>query len=355
MKVLIISDQDGHVPSGIPQMVQQLIGGLLSRGVSVITILPKPSAGLGLYKPAREDYDSQNGRLAVEWLPDSDFSHGRRESLLHYLESLIVKEDVNRILAVGVRKTGFVSGIAARLRGKLFSAILTYRDAFECHLNTPQELDLVTETAKLLIAPNPSVLQHLECFYSFGDRALWLETMPTIVDSECFHREEDLRYRETVSAGQTYVCTTGDINPLVDVAELLDRMVGLMHESVADRWIHVGTIDPNTLMHLSSRLVLLGILKNFALTGVVDRSCYRCLVQGARAFVKPAGEVDTGVGAIEANGWEIPLSLPPEYPIWPLKPCSPRSDSLGQHEPLSSRRSRFEPMSVDAVLERFLQ
>ena len=355
MKVLIVSAQDLHVPSGIPQMVEQIIGGLLSRGVSVTTVLPKPSAGLSLYKPAREYYESQNGRLAVEWLPVSDFSHGTRESLLHYLESLIAEQNVDRILAVGVRKAGFVSGIAARLRGKLFSAILTYRDAFEDHLNAPHELDFVTETAKLLIAPNSFIFQHLECFYKFGDRAFCLEMLPRIVDSESLHLEEDLRYRETVSAGHTYLCTTGDINPRVDVAELLDRVVGLLQEGVADRWVHVGTMDPNTLMHLSSRLVLLGILKNFALTGFVDRSRYRCLVQGARVVVKPGGEVDTGVGAIEANGWEIPLSVPPEYPIWPLKSYSPHSESRGKRESPSSSGSGFKPTPVDAVLDLFLQ
>jgi hypothetical protein len=355
VKVLLISANDLHVPSGIPQMVEQIIGGLLSRGVSVTTVLPKPSAGLSLYKPAREYYESQNGRLAVEWLPIADFSNGRRESLLHNLEGLIAKEDLNRILAVGVRKAGFVSAIAARLRGKLFSAILTYRDAFESHLNAPHELDLVTETARLLIAPNPFVLEHLGCFYNFGDRAYWLEMLPTIANSECFHLEEDLSYRETISASQPYLCTTGDINPRVDVAELLDRVVGLMHEGVAEQWVHVGTTDPNTLMHLSSRLVLLGLLKKFALTGVVDRSRYRCLVQGARVVVKPAGEVDTGVGAIEANGWEIPLSVPPDYPIRPLKRYPPRSDCSDNDRSSSFHTSRFKTARLDAVLDLFLQ
>jgi len=358
LKVLIISAQDWRIPSGIPEVVQQIIGGFLSRAVSVTMILPKPAAGLHLYKPAREYYDSRNGRLDVEWLPDSEFSHGRRESLLYYLESLIVRENLDRILVVGVRRAGFVSAIAARLRGNPFSAILTYRDAFESHLNTPQELELVTETAKLLIAPNPSVLQHLDCFYAFAERAFWLEMLPVSVDaedSEYSPVKEDIRYRETVSAGRPYVCTTGDINPLVDVAELLDRVIGLMHEGVADRWIHVGTIEANTLLHLSSRLVLLGMLKDFALTGVVDRSCYRCLVQGARAVIKPRGEVDTGLGALEANRWEVPLSVPPEYPIWPRKSYPPRSESHVKLEASSSRGNRFTPTSVEAVLDRFLQ
>lgn len=336
-------------------MVNQIIGGLLSRGVSVTAVLSKHLDGLGLYKPATEYYDSKNGRLAVEWLPAADFSHNGRESLLHYLETLIVREDVKHILAVGVHKAGFVSGIAAQLRGKLFSAILTYRDAFECHLDAPYELDLVTEAAKFLIAPNPFVLQHLECFYSLEGRALWLEMLPNLLDSECIDLEEDLRYRENVSRGQTYLCTTGNISPLVDVAELLDRVIGLMHEGVADRWIHVGTMDSNTLVHLSSRLTLLGMTNNFALTGVIDRSCYRCLVQGARVVVKPAGEVDTGVGAIEANGWEIPLSVPPEYPIWPLKPYPPKSEFADPDRLPSSCRSRFTPTSLDVVLGRFLQ
>ena len=334
-------------------MIERIVGGLLSRGVSVITLLPKPSAGLSLYKPAREYYDSQSGRLAVEWLPATDFSHNGRETLLHYLETLIVREDVKHILAIGVRKAGFVSSIAARLRGKLFSAILTYSDAFECHLNAPYELDLVTEAATFLIAPNPFVLQHLECFYSLGDRAFWLETLPNFLDSECIDLEEDLRYRETVSRGQTYLCTTGNISPLVDVAELLDRVAGLMHESVADRWIHVGTMDPNTLMHLSSRLALLGMTNLFALTDILDRSCYRCVIQGARVIVKPAGEVDTGVGALEAKGWQVPLSVPPEYPISPLKSYPPRSEFGGPHRSLSSWR--FKPTSLDVVLDRFLQ
>jgi hypothetical protein len=355
VKVLIISAQELHVPSGIPQMVNQIIGGLLSRGVSVTAVLSKQMDGLGLYKPAIEHYDSKGGRLAVEWLPATDFSHNGRESLLHYLETLIVREDVKHILAVGVRKAGFVSGIAARLRGKLFSAILTYRDAFECHLNAPYELDLVTEAAKFLIAPNPFVLQHLECFYSLGDRAFWLEMLPNLLDSKRINLEEDLRYRETVSLGRTYLCTTGNISPLVDVAELLDRVIGLMHENVADRWIHVGTVDSNTLMHLSSRLSLLGMTDKFALTGILDRSCYRCVIQGARVIVKPAGEVDTGVGALEANGWQIPLSVPPEYPIWPLKPYPPRSEVAGPHRSLSFCTSRFTPTSLDVVLDRFLQ
>jgi hypothetical protein len=355
VKVLIISAQDLHVPSGIPQMINHIIGGLLSRGVSVTAVLPKNPDGLGLYKPATEYYDSKNGRLAVEWLPAADFGHNGRENLLHYLETLIVREDVEHILAVGVRKAGFISSIAARLRGKHFSAILTYRDAFECHLNTPHELDLVTEAAKFLIAPNPFVLQHLECFYSLGDRACWLETLPHDLDSEFIDLEEDLRYRETVSQGQTYLCTTGHISALVDVGELLDRVTRLMHESGADRWIHVGTMDPNTLVHLSNRLALLGMTNHFSLTDILDRSRYRCLVQGARVVVKPAGEVDTGVGAIEANGWEVPLSVPPEYPISPLKPYPHRSEFADPHRSPSSCVNRLQPTSLDVVLDRFLQ
>lgn len=355
MRVLVINAQDLHVPSGIPQMLEQLIGGLLSRGVSVTMVLPKPSAGVSLYKIATEYYNSSNARLVVEWLPAEEFSHGRRESLLHYVESLIANQNVDRILAVGVRKAGFVSGIAAQLRKKVFSVILTYRDAFEGHLNVPQEVEFVTETAKLVIAPNPSVLQHLECFYSFGNRALWLEMMPAVVDSESLQLAEDLRYRENISAGQTYLCTTGDINPRVDVAELLDRVVALMQKGIAGFWVHVGTVFPNTLIHLSSRLVLLGMLKNFALSGVVERSCYRCLVQGARVVVKPRGEVDTGIGAIEANTWEIPLSVPSEYPIWPLKSYPPRAESTDNGAPPFYCGAGFKPTRLDSVIDLLLQ
>jgi hypothetical protein len=262
---------------------------------------------------------------------------------------------MDRVLAVGVRKAGFVSGIVARLRQKPFSAILTYRDAFERHLSAPQELDLVTETAKLLIAPNPFILQHLECFYSLGDRAFWLETLPIVADAESSDPEDDLKYRSTISGGQTYLCTTGHINPLVDVAELLDRVVGFLREGVADRWIHAGTVEPNTLMHLSSRLVLLGMSDRFELTGILDRSRYRCLLQGARVVVKPGGQVDTGLGAIEANGWQIPLSIPPEYPIRPLKPFPPKPVSQAPDSSQPCRRHRLRAVSVDVVLDRFLQ
>ena len=355
MKVLIVSAQDWYVPSGMPQIIQQIIGGLLSRGIAVTTVLPKRSVGLDLYKPAKEYYDSPNGLLTVEWLPEFDFNFANRDRLLHHLETLIVKECVDRILAVGVRKAGFISSIAARLREKLFGIVLTYSDAFESHLNVPQELDVVTEAAKLLIAPNPLILEHLGCFYPLADRAFWLQTPPTILDSECFDAEEDLRYRDATAGGQTYLCTTGNINPLVDVAELLDRAVGLMRDGVADRWIHVGTVDPNTLMHLSNRLVLLGMSDHFALTGVVARSRYKCLIQGARVIVKPAGEVNTGIGAVEANAWQIPLSTPAEYPVLPLKPYLARPESESLHCSRSSRKARFNSVTVDVVLDRFLQ
>jgi hypothetical protein len=71
--------------------------------------------------------------------------------------------------------------------------------------------------------------------------------------------------------------------------------------------------------------------------------------------VKPAGEVDTGFGALEANEWQIPLSVPPEYPIWPVKPYPPGSEDAGPHRSLSSCRNRFTPTSLDGVLDRFLQ
>src|SRR5262249_16135284 len=150
-------------------------------------------------------------------------------------------------------------------------------------------------------------------------------------------------------------CTTGNINPLVDVAELLDRAVALMRDGVADRWLHAGTVDPNTLLHLSNRLVLLGMANNFALTGVMARSRYRCLIQGARMLVKPAGEVNTGIGAAEANAWQIPLSIPREYPIRPVKPYLSRSEPKDARCSRPFRKSRFNLESLDVVLDRFLQ
>ena len=335
-------------------MIQQIIGGLLSRGIAVTTVLPKRSWGLDLYKPAREHYDSPNGILTVEWLPESDFNFANRDRLLHQLETLIVKEDVDRILAVGVRKAGFISAIAARLRQRSFAIVLTYGDAFESHLNVPQELDVVSESAKLLIAPNSFILQHVESFYAIEDRAFRLETPAPIRDSDCFDAEENMRYRDAVSGGRTYFCTTGNINPLVDVAELLDRAVGLMRDDVASRWIHVGTVEPNTLLHLSNRLVLLGMADKFALTDVLPRSRYKCIVQGARVIVKPAGEVNTGIGAVEANAWQVPLSTAVEYPIRALKPYRPLSEAESL---LCARFShgRFNPVCVDVMLDRFLQ
>jgi len=310
---LAIVTPNHQSPSGLPAVVQQMVGKLLRSGADVTLISPKPSSAFPTPGSATETVNHKDGRLALEWWPNEEFRTAQRSRLCFRMEQLFSQKKVDRVLSIGVRQCGFTAVVASRLARISASVFVTYHDAFDGLLKAPHELETVVRFADHIIGTNPEVLSHLLRFYDTVDRGVLLDSRACI--RELALPEGEMDPEEESHDG---VVTTGQLNHSVHLPELLDRVQQAWAEDGVSTWKHAGTVAPETLLQLFRLMTSMGLQDSFSTTGVMSRLRYAQVVRGARRFIRLDGERDTNLAAYEAEAAGIRVSVPESDPFPPL-------------------------------------
>jgi len=253
------------------------------------------------------------------WWPEDEFLVGARQQLVFRIEQLHAEQPLDAILGIGVRRAGFAAAVAGRLTGVPTSIFLTYRDAFQDHFAHPQDLDLVVRHAANLVAANVDVLAHLNAFYPLAEKALWLCAEPQIEPPD---RLQDAAAEPTEARlpfDAPYFVTTGELNEMTHLAELLGRVRERLSGNRNMRWLHVGISAPMTHVTIREQLVLLGLEDRFHEAGTVPRSTYFNLLAGAETWLVADGERNTRISELEAKAWQIRQELPAVAPRSPTQ------------------------------------
>lgn len=308
-RVAMVSPSPGY-PSGLPSIVERLVGEVLREGAEVRLISQKPTAGFPHLEVATETSQALSERLHVEWWPSEEFRVCQRSRLCYHFEQLVHQHRIDRILAVGVKKCGFAAVVAGRLVGVPVSVFVTHADAFSGPLQAPHELETVIESADHLFCTNPAVISFLGRFYDVAGQFVLLDSRACAIElavSETF--------ADTPRDEPGYVVTTGQLNSSVHLPELLRQVQrGLSREGVP-AWKHVGIVQPDTLVPLMRLLTSLGMADDFSLTGILPRAEYAEVVCGAKALIVFDGERDTNLAAYEAEASGVQVTLPEDGPF----------------------------------------
>ena len=325
-RILFLYDCPRH-HSGIPALLQRLVGALVAQGTQLILALPKRPCGIPLYTAAEESYPAGDGQLDILWWPDEFFDVRYREQFVFEIERLHAERPLQRIMALDAR-TGFAAVVAGRLASIPVSVFVTYRDAFSTHYTYPQELDVVTQHADHLVSANPEVPHHLSMFYDVAPKWTLVDTRPTAI--ELATSSEPC---EPVHPDRPYLVTTGMLSELIGLGDLLQRVEQFLSDG-ADEWIHAGTCDASTLLKIGAQLTARGLADRFQILESLHRDQYVALLRAAMVHLVPLGERDTNLAVYESQSWGVRLDLPQRFPF-PALSSPEESDSSSQSDALT--------------------
>jgi hypothetical protein len=263
------------------------------------------------------------------------FRHQGRGRLLYRLEAEISRGGVDRVLAVGVRRAGYVAGLAAHLQGIPFILVATYADAFEHYLSAAVEIEACCANAAAIVVPNDTVAWQLAAFQELGNKCSIVDPDPIEVEPR---RPE-----------QGPVCTTGALGGRTDLQEL----ILCIKEVGADRgWRHIGFVEDELREALVSELEGAGLDGRFEETGLLPVGAYRNALKQCSLLVKARGYADTGASIREALALGVPVNVHCEHPV---RPESELLTARGRSFGSELQRPAFAHCGLEESARRILQ
>lgn len=343
--IMLLAGPDSLGLSGIPLLLRNNVTACLDCGASVYLALPKKDGLFNLPQASREDYSKSSGVLHVEWWPSHIFSHKSRVQLLFEIEAFAELNSIDTIFAYGLRSCAYVGSVAARQRQIRCYPILYYDDAFEHHLNTPQEIDFIVNHGDTVLVTNKYIRRHLQAFYPECNFQV-VSVAPSLADG---HLYESI-LAEGVNTGSDLV-TTGMLTSLCNINELLECVAEAVHTNAINSWRHLGLAEPEVISRLPVHLAYYGLTNKFSLTGKLSRPAFLRELANAKTLYKCAGQVDTGLSVLEANQLSIASSVPPCYPVHSLIPSPWLERSHPSEYSFKSDLSESDPIPMTQIFQ----
>ena len=183
-----------------------------------------------------------------------------------------------------------------------------YEDVYKYHLNNAESINIALNNSEYCACINSKVIEHIKAFYGNKIQCNLLDVDEIIQSQINVNLELDIEYVEKFTSGNKYILTTGNLDEIYHLSDLVSRAVKYLTSEI--KWIHAGVISPRFLIKLYSQLDILGYAQQFDVVGILSRERIQALISKAKTILIAEGTRDTSAILVESRFWNIDMDIP---------------------------------------------